>query len=137
MSEYIDRLKRFAKNPKMVFALPQVKKLIEYAANFEESQSQWISVNDRLPENTESVLVTYLNSCGKRRAVKAFYAKRFSVEADINFECYDEYSEEHDMYFLKEGWYEEIDNWPDYTSVFIHEGKPDFWQPLPQMPKAE
>jgi len=60
MSDYINRLKKLAQNPKLVFALPQVKKLIEYAANLEDGQSQWISVEDELPESAFYIVIGYI-----------------------------------------------------------------------------
>jgi len=40
-------------------------------------------------------------------------------------------------YYLKEGWYELIDNWGDYSSVAIVEGKVDYWLPIPPAPEGE
>ena len=94
---------------------------------------KWISVSNEMPEHGKPVLATYKNSHGKNRRVIAFYLGRWEEEADCD-ECNDEYSERKDMYYLKEGWYEQIDNWGDYTSVTVHEGEVTHWMPLPECP---
>jgi hypothetical protein len=37
---------------------------------------------------------------------------------------------------LEAGWYEQIDNWDDYSQIAIHEGEPTHWMPLPKPPTA-
>ena len=81
------------------------------------------------------VLVHYRNSHGKSRVIKARRVERWTEEASVESEegCY-EYSEEHDTYYITEGWWECIDNWPDYTEVKVSEGEPTHWQPMPKPP---
>lgn len=96
---------------------------------------EWKNVDDGLPDTSRSVLVTYINSCGNRRRVKAFYARRFEIEGSIDSdEGVDEYCEERDEYYVREGWWEQIDNWSDYSFVAIHEGEVDYWMELPPSP---
>lgn len=55
-----------------------------------------------------------------------------SADDDIAYD----YNEEEDEYYLKEGWYECINNWDEYSSIVIG----DFvthWQNLPEPPKEE
>ena len=82
----------------------------------------------------QMVLVHYKNSLGKSRIIKASFYPRWTVEANMDDDTYHEYSEEKDSYYVCEGWYEEIDNWPEYTSVHVIEGVPDAWMPLPAPP---
>lgn len=96
----------------------------------------WISVNERLPECGKKVLATYKNEYGKDRTICAMYAERHKIESTSNEDCDDEYSEELDNYFIKEGWYEVIENWPDYSSVVVHEGVVTHWMPLPDAPEV-
>jgi len=96
--------------------------------------SEWISVEDGRPKTTGNVLAYYLNGHKKYRIVKAFYVPKHTVESDGEDETYDEYCEEEDRYFLQQGWYECIDNWGDFSSVFIHEGTVTHYQPLPPPP---
>jgi len=100
--------------------------------------SPWLDANLVKPE--KSCLAFYRNRLGKRRLVKAFYAKKFEMEADIYWDdgyegC--DYDEESDTYYVAEGWYEEIDNWDDLSFISITEGTVTHWMPLPVMPEAE
>lgn len=82
------------------------------------------------------VLVHYKNSHDKSRVIKARFVARFTEEAGFDYEegCA-EYDEENDRYTTTEGWWEQIDNWPDYGEVAVHEGVPDHWMPLPEPPR--
>lgn len=101
------------------------------------SACQWISVEERLPESGRTVLAFYLNSHGKGRCIRAMFVKRWTVEAeefaDPDVQCC-EYSEQDDCYYTTEGWYELIDNWPDYASCAVIEGVITHWMPLPAAP---
>ena len=74
------------------------------------------------------------NQCGKRRRVRAVYIRQYEEEAGDDDELCVEYCEEQDEWYLKEGWYELIDNWYDYSSVAIVEGVVDYWMPMPPAP---
>jgi hypothetical protein len=102
-----------------------------------KAKLKWTSVEDGLPVG-KNVLAYYKNSSNKGRIVKASYVARFTEESTERDWCdpYDEYCEEKDMYFLKEGWYELCENGNDeYNSWFIHEGTVTHWMPLPDSPK--
>ncbi len=100
-----------------------------------EAQLTWRPASE-LPEKDQIVIATYLNSNGKRRCVRAVYIRQYEEEAGEDDELYVdvEYCEEQDEWYLKEGWYELIDNWPDYSSVAIVEGVVDWWMPMPPAP---
>ena len=98
--------------------------------------SEWISVEDELP-TSKNVLVHYKNSLGRYRIVKAFYAPQSTIESNSESDAYDEYDEEKDTYYLKQGWYECIDNWEEWSSIFIHEGEITHWMPLPEPPNDQ
>lgn len=85
------------------------------------------------PKST-TILVFYKNCFGNGRIVKARYVEKDTEESDGEYSDNAEYNEEKDMYFTPEGWYELIDNWPDYSSCHIHEGEPTHWMPLPEFP---
>lgn len=100
-----------------------------------EAQLRWRPVSEK-PEKDQIVIATYLNSYGKRRRVRAVYIRQYEEEVgDDDDESTYEYCEEDDAYYLKEGWYELIDNWPDYSSVAIVEGVVDYWMPMPPAPE--
>ena len=95
----------------------------------------WIPVSERLPEAGKGVLAYYKNSHGYGRIVRAFYATKHTLEAN----SYDDdgqfdYDEATDTSYLPEGWLEKIDNWGDFSSIYIVEGEVTHWQPLPAAP---
>lgn len=103
--------------------------------------ADWISVNDRLPEDGEHVLVVCeihpIGRASRKYVCEAFYTRKFSI-SDVSSEddiAYD-YNEEDDEYYLKAGWYECVHNWDEYSSIIID----DFvthWMPLPEPPKED
>ena len=98
-----------------------------------EAQLTWRPASE-LPEEGQIVIATYLNCYGKRRRVRAVYIRQYEEEAGDDDEDVMEYSDEKDEYYLKEGWYELIDNWLDYSLVAIVEGIVDYWMPMPPAP---
>lgn len=81
------------------------------------------------------VLVHYKNVLGKSRVIKARFTPRYTEEATDECEFgTQEYDEANDRYTLVEGWWECIDNWGDFSYVFVTEGVPDHWMPLPKPP---
>ena len=102
---------------------------------------KWISVKDKLPEPEQEVLVcvrskisNYSYVCCAMHVPENWY--RQSSDFCWDFECCDEYDEEQDDYIVKQGWYESIHNWDDYSVVGI-EDIVTHWMPLPQPPKGE
>lgn len=104
-----------------------------------EQVREWSLAADELPSCGKPVLAYYLNSHGMKRRIRAMHVKRFTVEAeefaDPDTQCV-EYSEQDDCYYTTEGWYELIDNWPDYSSCAVIEGVITHWMPLPAAPSA-
>lgn len=102
-------------------------------------KNEWISVEDRLPESGVLCLlccdVKRYDGTHKQYVCVGFHAERFKEECySADDECVTEYNEETDEYYLHEGWYEEINNWDEYSSIAID----DFvthWMPLPEAPK--
>lgn len=98
---------------------------------------EWISVDDRLPENGVHVLLCceihrYGGEIAGKYVCDGYYAEANKIIAGgFPDECDCEYSEEDDEYYLREGWYEVVKNWDDYNSVAVE----DFvthWMPLPE-----
>jgi len=114
------------------------KELTDILTDFVEIvlKSRWINVEFELPPHGKNVLAYYKNSFGKGRTVKACYLERWKEESCANDDNY-EYSEEQDKYYLKAGWYEQIDNWGEYTACVITEGVVICWQYLPPPPEGE
>ena len=100
---------------------------------------EWISVKDRLPDPEQEVFVcvrskisNYSYVCCAMHVPENWY--RQSSVFCWDFECYDEYDEEQDDYIVKQGWYEPIHNWDDYSVVGI-EDIVTHWMPIPQPPE--
>ena len=103
---------------------------------------EWISVDERLPENGVHVLICcemrrYGGEIAGKYVCDGYYAEANKIIAgDFPDECNCEYSEEDDEFYLREGWYEVVKNWDDFNSVAVE----DFvthWMPLPERPKGE
>ena len=99
--------------------------------------SKWISVKDELPKGEIKVIALYYNRMEKSRMVMAQYVKENTVVSGMGDGANDEYNEEMDEYYTQQGWYERIDNWDEWTSIFIHEGRITHWMPLPTPPGAK
>lgn len=99
--------------------------------------SDWQPI-ETAPHN-KPVLIFYRNCLGKGRCIKALRTDRFMVEAtgdeSDNEDGVTEYDEANDRYTYVAGWWEQVDNWCDYTQVKVHEGEPTHWQPLPGPPQ--
>ncbi len=83
------------------------------------------------------ILIHYKNALGNSRIIKARHVERWTEEASSAFDSGEgtyEYSEELDNYYITEGWWEQVDNWPEWCEIKIDEGEPTHWQPLPAPP---
>lgn len=107
---------------------------------------RWVPVSERLPDNNTKVQVTgvrYSEYTKKNIYVRfnAKYIGKHSIKVDDMWSyCEDytwnDYVEEEDEYYVKEGWYETIENWDDYTEVYVNDYKVIAWQPLPPVWKG-
>lgn len=79
------------------------------------------------------ILIHYKTSYGRSCIIKARFVPKFTEETE--FAEWGEYEEETDIYYNPAGWYEMIDNWEEFSTIFVNEGVPDFWMPLPEPPK--
>ena len=88
---------------------------------------------ERLPESGKKVLAHYLNALGKPRTIIAEWVpaktREDSPDGDLG-----EYDDETDLFYWPEGWYEQIENWDDFTALLVDEGEITHWQPLPRGP---
>jgi hypothetical protein len=121
-------------NKRYIATLESKIRMYKYEIKQLKAQLTWRPVSEK-PERGETVIATYLNSYGKRRRVRAVYIRQYEEESDYDDDSDYEYNEENDTYYLKEGWYELIDNWDDYSSVAIVEGVVDYWMPMPPAPE--
>lgn len=96
------------------------------------NNSGWISVEDKLPDF--ECLAFYTNERGKGRIIVAHYIEKHKEVADTEDTEWLDYDETTDEYYYPAGWYENIDNWPDYSFIKVNEGIITHWRPLPSMP---
>ena len=90
----------------------------------------WTSVKEKMPKSGKNVLATYKNRNGFRRVIVGCFIEQYTEKSDDG-DCDFEYCEEKDEYFLASGWYEQQDNWEDWSSIFVYEGEVTHWMPLP------
>ena len=95
--------------------------------------SEWQPIESA--PNQKPVLIFYKNPLGRGRIIKAFKCGKFENEDTSCGESdHAEYCEEKDAWFDPPGWYELIDNWDEFSHVFVSNGEPTHWQPLPPPP---
>ena len=99
----------------------------------------WIPVAQALPDTTKKVLAAYLNKLGNRRIVIANWVQARTQKSELGDEelSITEYDESSDEFFLKEGWYECVENCEEYSMWWIYEGEVTHWMPLPPSPSEE
>lgn len=129
-NKYINRLQR--ENSLLVKEVAELK--LYQAEN--QLEREWVSIEDRLPENSKLVIATYINSCGNRRTIAGYYLYKYANESNGEDDSSDEYCEDDETYYYCEGWYEQQDNWNDYAFINVHEGKVTHWQNKPESPKV-
>lgn len=91
--------------------------------------------SEELPPNELKVLAEFRNSHGKWRRICAHYIRRYSVESDVDTEAEFEWSDDEETAYYLEGWYENIENWGDFTSIAVSEGVIEYWYFLPPLPE--
>lgn len=96
----------------------------------------WVKITpDKMPKSGKLVYVTWKNEQKKRMVVVGMHLDQWQEESGCEDGARDEYSEKHDKYFIKEGWYEQQVNWDDWTSIHINDGTPDYYQEI-ELPKG-
>lgn len=85
---------------------------------------KWINQNDDKPKaEKEVLLLCKVKNMAHLYKCIGFYVPPGTLRDDSyfcwNYECCDEYDEEHDDYLVNPGWYERIYNWDDYMAVGI------------------
>jgi hypothetical protein len=84
-----------------------------------------------IPGDSRHVFASYLNSHGKRRWIVGQYVRQFEVESESDDTEF-EYNEENDTYYIKEGWYEAVDNWDYGAYIAVANGTVDKWMEIPR-----
>ena len=90
-----------------------------------EGMAGWISVDERLPEPGNPVLL----DIGKKYPIRALWAAKNTVRVGTDVDDWGEYDEETDEYYCPEGWYE----WNEHEEVhWAVSETPRAWSELPQ-----
>lgn len=117
-----------------------------YVAGVEAAQPKWISVEERLPENEETVLAVTKHSFHTHNGIReittvsaVFHTdgKTFSGDSKYNFDegdVYLIYDEDNDEYIVPEGWWESTYFTEQFAAV---DEEVLYWMPLPEPPKEE
>ena len=88
------------------------------------SAASWISVDERLPEPGNPVLL----DIGKKYPIRALWAAKNTVRVVTDVDDCGEYDEETDEYYCPEGWYE----WNEHEEVhWAVSETPRAWRELP------
>ena len=97
-----------------------------------------ISVADELPKPGRKVIAHYIASNGRAVSVAAKYIAQGFREVgpgDCGESLGLDYDEATDTYYWPAGWYETVDNAPDYEHWLICEHKVTHWSHLPEHPE--
>ena len=105
------------------------------------NESRWIPVSERLPDANKDVFVTFreymeYNKKYRHGVCKAIYIPEHTIKSeDLWSNCDDDdleiYDEKEDTYYAKDGWYEVIENWDDYSNIAIN-AEVTAWKELPE-----
>jgi len=105
----------------------------------------WIPTSDRFPEIKKDVQVTFREFMDydkkyRHGICKAIYISKHSIKSEDmgwdDCEELEEYDKLEDVYYVKSGWYEVVENWSEYTHVYIN-CEVIAWQPLPEPYKED
>ena len=95
----------------------------------------WIPALENPPTPGSIVLATYKNSHQNSRIIIASRIPPMFEECCCEYDCNCEYDEQRDCNYYPAGWYEQIENWDDFSCVFVSE-EITHWMPLPVSLKA-
>lgn len=95
--------------------------------------SDWVSVKERMPPDNKGVLLLQKTGYKDNRVVVV--GRWMRGRTHETFDDFSDYCEDTDMFYIPEGWYEDIQNWGDYESVHIPDGSVTHWMPLPNKPE--
>lgn len=116
----------------------QVCELLEESIKMPHLQpkSQWISVDERLPECETEVFVLAVSSYGNKTVTTAIYEDGKMPEDESAWSWEDvemDYNEETDQYIIPCGWWE-YRHYGEYLN-FAVDDKVTHWMSLPELPK--
>jgi hypothetical protein len=121
--------------------LANAVRVVEISDDTSLIRPAWTPIESALPDTSKKVLASYLNKLGKRRIVIANWVKAKTQKSVLdwwdNEESCEEYDEDTQEFYVKEGWYECIENNEEYGMFKIYEGEVTHWTPMPLGPRSE
>lgn len=91
----------------------------------------WIDAEKEKPMCQQFVLIAYTDRHGIKRITMGWYCPRYTLESDLfEDEVDDEYNDENDQYYVKEGWND--GSWE--ADYHIRIDNVTHWMPLPAHP---
>lgn len=95
-------------------------------------QMQWIPASEMLPESGVPVIAYAKDNYKRDIIIRAMYCAPFTEESHEDWVDDADYDEDKDLYFVKEGWYENNVYEDAHYSV---DGKITHWMSLPNPPE--
>lgn len=96
----------------------------------------WIDIKEQRPDNEGDVLVFYKTVEGLNRILLASYAGKYELEADGEaFGGMLDYSEEDDIYYAPEGWYESSEHHSECGYIYMSGIEITHWMNKPEPPE--
>lgn len=112
----------------------------------QHDKEHWIPIGEKLPDANTDVLITfreYMEYSKKYRygTCKAIYIPVNTIKSEDLWSYCDNddlevYDEKEDIYYAKDGWYEVIEHWDDYSNVAIN-CEVIAWKPTPEPYKED
>ncbi|MEA4869914.1 MAG: DUF551 domain-containing protein [Christensenella sp.] len=95
------------------------------------TDENWTPCAERLPENEKNVLLSCRTDRGRDYTCRGHYVEKYTKEIGCADDLEADYDDETDRNYCPEGFYENIENWGDYSFVYINDTVLA-WQPLPE-----
>lgn len=96
----------------------------------QQDKERWIPVSENLPDTETPVLITFrehmeYNGNYRYGICKAIYIPEHTIKSEDLWSYCDNddleiYDEKEDTYYAKDGWYEVVEHWDDYSHVAIN-----------------